>query len=384
MDSVKERKTGNISTSHRIGALILCVLLIVLTALSFASCSKQNKQKPSSENITVTDSVGRSVKVPQGSDHIAVLDSFTGEAMVMAGAGDQMVACPGGVSSDLILREIYPGLDSIPAAASSGAVNIETLAATGAEVVFVKESLYESGGETDKLDKLGIPYLVIGYKNMDEQIAALDLIGEVCGGEAGEKMDRITDYYEKTIETVSEHAKQIPEDQKIRVYHSINEIARTDGEESIGTDWIETTGAVNVSAGLKDPVEGRDYQASLEQIYEWDPDVVICNAADTTDYVYSDSKWQGLRAVREKNVKTIPVGATRWGQRGSVETYFAMLWLGCELYPEVYSDIDLKKEVTDFYGDLLGIEVSDELYESILSGRGVRKSGNNTGGGQKE
>ena len=371
-------------TGKRLTAVVLAFMLLLASACLLSSCGKSEPSSTYKDTITVTDCEGRSVTVPQGSSRIAVLDSFTGEAMIMAGAGSQMCACPRGVSSDVILREIYPQLEEVTAAASSGAVNIETLAEEGAEVAFIKESMYEGGSETDKFDKLGIPYIVIGYETMEDQIQMLKLIGTVCGDDAEETMGMITDYYEETIQIAREHAEKIPNDAKVRVYHSINEIARTDGMESIGTDWIEATGAVNVSSKLDTKVEGNDYQASLEQIYAWDPDVVICNAAETTDYVYRDSKWEGLRAVREKNVKTIPVGATRWGQRGSVETYFAILWLGCEIYPDVYSDIDLKKEVTDFYGDVLGVEVTDELYEKIISGRDVRKEGNNTGAGKQE
>lgn len=378
-DSMKKHEN-----TDRAAARIFSTVLVLMAVLLLVSCGGKTQAPSTLSTVTVTDCVGREVTVPMGSSRIAALDSFAGEAMVMAGAGNQMCACPNGVRSDVILQEICPGLKEVPAAASSGAVNIETLAKAGAEVAFIKESMYESEGETAKFEKMGIPYLVIGYQTMEDQIRMLELIGTVCGGEAEQKMSLITDYYRNAIETAKEHADKTPEDQRIRVYHSINEIARTDGIESIGTDWVQTAGAVNVSAELDKKVEGNDYQASLEQIYAWDPDVVICNAADTTDYMYTDSKWEGLRAVREKQVRTIPVGATRWGQRGSVETYFALLWLGCELYPEEYADFDLKKEVVTFYKDILGVDVTDELYEQIISGRGVRKAGSNTGEGQKD
>ena len=368
----------------RTAALILCLIMLITTAVVFTSCKSTEHTPSAADTVTVTDCAGRSVTVPKGSARIAALDSFAGEAMVMAGAGSQMCACPSGVMSDIILQEIYPQLIDIPSAASSGAVNIETLTEAGAEVAIIKESMYEIAGETAKFDKMGIPYIVIGYKTMADQIDALKLIGAVCGGEAEDRIERITDYYEQTIKTVQNHTNKIPENERVRVYHSINEIVRTDGKDSIGTDWVQTAGAINVSAELDTRLENNDYESSLEQIYAWDPDVVICNAADTTDYMYISSRWAGLRAVREKQIKTIPVGATRWGQRGSVETFFAMLWLGCELYPDAYADIDLKKEVTTFYSEVLGVNVSDELYEQIISGRGVRVPGNNTGDGQKD
>ena len=78
-------------------------------------------------------------------------------------------------------------------------------------------------------------------------------------------------------------------------------------------------------------------------------------------------------AVADGRVYNIPVGATRWGQRGSVETWFAMMWLGITAYPEYYGEIDLREEVAAFYGTVLGIDVDDALYEQMLSGQGMRK-----------
>jgi iron complex transport system substrate-binding protein len=95
--------------------------------------------------------------------------------------------------------------------------------------------------------------------------------------------------------------------------------------------------------------------------------------------VASDSKWAGLPAVSTGQIYNIPIGATRFGQRGDVETYFAMLWLGCTLYPQYYSDVDFKDRLVSHYRDYLGVEVDDALFEKIMSGEGIRSEG--TGGG---
>ncbi|MCC8123349.1 MAG: hypothetical protein LIO58_07400, partial [Oscillospiraceae bacterium] len=71
-------------------------------------------------------------------------------------------------------------------------------------------------------------------------------------------------------------------------------------------------------------------------------------------------------------VYNIPVGATRWGHRGSVETYFAILWMGTTFFPEIYEDVDLKTEVCTFYEDILGVTLDDALYKDILDGYGIR------------
>jgi len=327
----------------------------------------------------VTDSMGRQVAVPVDPERVAALDSFTGEAMVMGKADSQMVAAPGGVKSDAILQQIYPGLANVSSPMSGGTVNIESLMTTGAQVAIIKSSLYYSSGVTDSLDKAGIPYVVIAYDTMEEQAQALEIIGQVCGGQVQSNLTAMAAYYRETIARVQEHAAQIPESEKVRVYHAINEVVRTDGATSLGTDWIQCVGGIDVSAGQELGVGETDYNTTLEQVFVWDPDVVICNAASTTDYLYTDSKWTSLRAVREKTVYSIPVGATRWGQPGSVETFFAMLWLGKTIYPDYYADIDLQSEVTSFYRTYLGIDIDDTTYQQMLSGVGIRKTSDNAG-----
>ena len=136
---------------------------------------------------------------------------------------------------------------------------------------------------------------------------------------------------------------------------------------------MSRVGAIDVSAGEAGNSDRGDYTATLEQVFVWDPDFVVCNEVNTVDYLLTDSKWVGLRAVMEGRVHNIPIGAGRWGQRGSLETWWAMIWLGKLVYPEYYADFDLRAEVTAFYGDVLGVEVTDELWADILAGRDLRK-----------
>lgn len=333
------------------------------------------------DKITVKDSLNREVEIPAEPERIAVLDSFAGEAAVMTGAGERMVTCPNGVKSDSLLCRIAPHLNDIEAVMSGGSFNAEALLALSPDVIMIKESLYRAEDERAKLEKLQIPYIIVGYDNMAEQIYALKLVGAAEGSECRAKAEKIADYYCDVIKRVSAAADKVPDAEVKRVYHSINEAVRTDGENSLGNDWISCVGAEDVSAAYTDSMQadGVDFCAGLEQIFDWDPDVMICNEASTKDYLLSDSKWTGLRAIREKNVYNIPVGATRWGQRGSVETFFAMIWLGTTIYPDYYSDFDLQAEVTQFYSEMFDINVDNDLYAMMLSGNGIRNASQNGG-----
>lgn len=362
-----------------IGRLV-CIILAIAILASLAACSGNVSGSAEQSAVRegykrITDSVGRKVEIPVAPKRIAALDSFTGEAMVMIGAGDKMIAAPNGVKSDILLQSIFPNMKNVGVPMSNASINAEALMALRPDLIFLKEAMYATEGEKNKLDKLGVPYLVVGYDSMEEQIQALHMIGESIGSTAAEKAEAINEYYRKVIAQAEEIQKRIPKKDRFRIYHAINEIVRTDGAKTLGNDWISTVGAINVSAGEQLKFAENDYFASMEQIYKWDPDIVICNEADTVAYLMEDAKWEGLRAVRERKVYNIPVGATRWGQRGSLETFFAILWLGTAIYPEQYKDVNLKKEVLEFYNNILGLKIDDPTYELILSGNGIRSKG---------
>lgn len=366
---------------------LICKKLILLIAFSAlllcaVGCgnSADNEEPLTAENSVavaegeklIVDCVGRTVAVPNSPQRIAALDSFSAEAMIMIGCGEQLKAAPNGVKTDLLLCEIYPELTSVSVPMSGGSINAETLLSLQPDLVFLKESIYNTANEVEKLDKLGIKYLVVKYDNMEQQQQALQMIGDVMGGKGQEQATAINAYYKDVVSRAEAIAETIPKKEKVKVYHSINELVRTDGPDSLGYDWISCVGAVDVSAEEELQADGVDYYCSPEQLFVWDPDVIICNEAETVDYLYEDGKWNGLYAVQNKCVYNIPVGATRWGQRGSLETFFAVLWLGVTVYPEYYADVDLRQEVYDFYKKYLNLELDDETYAKMLLGYGIR------------
>lgn len=336
----------------------------------------QGAQDPTHE---VIDSAGRTVNVPDDPQHIAAMDSFSGDVCVLIGAGEKLMGAPGGVISNELLGAIYPDLDRVDRL-SGNDVNVETLLSAGVDVALVKRDLYEDGGETAKLDKLGIPYVVVDYGTVEEQMEAIGLVGQVCGSTASEKADDIVDYYRKTVEAVEERASTIPDDQRKRVYHSINDPLLTDGADSLGADWIARTGGIDVSAQERGTGGTGDYTATLEQVYTWAPDTIVCSTRDARDEIDGDVQWQGLAAVSSGDVYNLPVSTSRWGQRGDPETFLGMLWLGKTLYPERYEDVDLKDTVVSYYRDVIGLDIDDATWNVIVAGEGLRDDGSGGGG----
>lgn len=343
------------------------------------------------ETHVVKDWLDRSVEIPVNPTSIAIMDSFAGEAAIMVGAGDRICGVPGGVKSDLLLQMIYPALPDTMSTSGS-VINIESLVDAGCDVALVKAGMADE--ELAKLDKLRIPYVCINARDFETQLTMLELVGSVCGMDCAERAQSLSDFY---WQAATDAAERLPfanttsdDPSKLRVYHSINSTLLTDSPESVGASFVRFAGCNDVSADNGD-LEGSstssggsaqgDMAVTLEQVFLWDPDLIICNSYAATNEFLTEAKWATLKAVRSGNVKTLPVGATRWGQRGSVETAMAIVWLANAAYPAQFADFDMKSFVVDYYHDYLGLEITDELYKKIMSGEGIRTTGNGSGGG---
>ncbi|MDD3899390.1 MAG: ABC transporter substrate-binding protein [Syntrophomonadaceae bacterium] len=320
--------------------------------------------------ITVKDCIGRQVKVPKNVERIACKYAYSGHVTVMLGCGSKIVAINNGLKRDVMLNKVCPGIGNCIMPFSSRYINIEELIKAEPDLVFIQLETAQNQAEVEKLDKFNIPYLVINFNNMEEQMNSIAVIGESLG--KSERAREYNEYYQDCINLVQSAAANIPEQDRVRLYHSVNEATRTDSSDSLPADWIETTGAINVSVDkpLK-LVEGDSY-ASLEQILLWDPDLIIANEPGVGQYILTNTQWAPLKAVKEKQVYQMPIGISRWGHPGGIETPLALLWTAKTVYPEKFADLDLKAEAKDYYQKFFNYSLTAEEMEQILSGESMR------------
>ena len=183
-------------------------------------------------------------------------------------------------------------------------------------------------------------------------------------------MQDYTDWCRSVYADVQRTLSETPDD-PVDLYHAVNEAVRTDYAGCICDEWITMTNVNDVSLGSDLTVEGGKAYTTLEQIYAWDPDVIICNEAGVDDYILSDEKWAGLRCVRDGAVYQIPVGISRMGHPTSTETPLALMWLANLLYPEQY-EIDYIQTLKDYYLRFYDFEIDDETAQAILQADEMR------------
>ncbi len=345
------------------------ILLIIVLLLS---SSPDNSGQYKNSGKVVVDSIGREVIIPGNMERIGCLYAFSAHVVTMLGRGDDIKAVVFGSKRDKLLNEINPVIGDAGVPTDDGILNIEEILRLDLDLIFLKGETAQLESEIEKLERFGLSYIVIDYRTIEEQMDAIEIIGRAIGRE--DKAFEYNEYYRNTLNWTKEKLSGLGEGERVRVYHSVNEASRTDAPGTIGAQWTEIAGAINVSVGDTLRFHDNKHFASLEQIYLWDPDIIIFNQEGVGDYIMNSDKWGGLKAVRRKKVFQIPVGISRWGHPGGMETPLDVLWAAKKLYPEKFTDLDIRKETKQFYKDFFNFTVSSEMVDQILSGKGMRLS----------
>lgn len=372
----KRQSLGLAHAATRLSALLACMCLTF--ALALTGCNG-TASSSGGHARTVTDCAGRTVQIPEQVDTVACLYAYTGHVCVLLGCEDKISAVVQGLKRDHLMERKVDNIADLPVPYAKGAINIEELSAVAPDLIFLRADILQSVGELEKLDGLGIPYVVVDYTTAEDQIRSIEVMGKCLGSE--DRASAYIEYYRKTFDLVRGRIASIPDSERKTVFHSVNEVVRTDIPDTLSYEILEAAGCRNVVRSSSElQLDGDKGNATVEQIYVWDPDVVLANEPSATEYFLTDEKFSGLRAVREGHVYQLPVGISRWAHPGSLESPIAALYIAKLLYPSQFEDIDMMQETKDYYARFFGIELSDEDVESIHSGVGMRaaREGNTT------
>lgn len=358
-----------------------CILLSLILLLSSCggSASTTSETTPAVAENVVIDCAGREVVIPDQVDSVACLYAYTGHVCVMLCCEDKIDAVVNGLKRDNLMQRKIPDIMDMPCPYGGGSINIEELTAVSPDLVLLRVENLADSGEIQKLESVGIPYVVVDYVSMADQVYSIEVMGKALGEE--ERAATYLEYYRSTLAMLDDRLSKIPENQRKRVYHSVNEVVRTDIPGTLSYEVLEAAGCINVVTSSDElRLDGDKGMVTVEQIYVWDPDLILANEPDATEYFRTDDKFSGLRAVQGGNVHQLPVGISRWGHPGSLESPLAALYIAKLLYPDIFQDIDMTEEVRSFYALYFDIDLTAEDIQLILSGEGMRaqkEGGNN-------
>jgi len=365
---MKERIPAN--RPNRINKVILSTVLALLAWPACRADKKQQDPTPapvSPSTVTVTDSLGRKTAVPVPVRRVACLYAFTGHVVAVLGKAETVVAVSNGLKRAVLLNAIFPAFGRARVPKAQGALNVEELLNTRPDLAFISGDIGEREGELKKLDQFHIPYLVIDFQTVARQQQAIAAIGRALGAErAAAEYNR---YSTEVLDRLAARTADLGADARVRLYQATTDPTRTVGGASLSVQWMEHIGIKNVAAGLP---PGRENHVGIEQLYLWNPDVIVTNEPGVAEAMRANPQWANLKALRQGRVFQMPIGLSRWGHPGSLETPLAALWLARTVYPERFAEVDIAKEMRAFYQRFFHYELSDELVSRILAGEGMR------------
>ena len=137
----------------------------------------------------------------------------------------------------------------------------------------------------------------------------------------------------------AENSAKIAEDQRLSVlYSSGSDPLGTNAEGSSQAQALGIVGAKNAVVLEDVSNKGGGNPINLEQLYRFDPDVILFTAGSTYSTAADDEAWQPLRAIEAGRYYEIPSMPYNWlSNPPSLNMLLGVWWLGNLLYPQYYA-----------------------------------------------
>lgn len=312
------------------------------------------------------DSAGREVEVPVAIERIAPSGKMAHIALY-ALAADEFTCLSSAWTAgaeQFIPREILD-LPVVGQFYGESALNLEALAAADPQVIIDIGEMKKSVA-TDMDDaqaQLGIPTVFIEM-SLESAGEAYRMLGDLLGRE--EAAAAIAAYcdeiYQNTVNTMA----------------TVEDVARVC--YCLGEDGLNVLGKGSYHAEaldlLCDNVAALESPSSkafgdavdFEQLYLWEPDVILFAPASAYEQAGGDAAWQELAAIARGNYYQVPAGPFNWmGFPPSVNRYLGLVWLSQLLYPEAFQ-YDLLAEAQRYFQLFYHYELTAEQFAQLTQG----------------
>lgn len=342
----------------KVKKVISLLMAAVLAAGLLSGCARGQKQADNgaagteqTAAITVTDQAGREVTLEKPAENIVSSYYISTALLIALGCEDKLT----GIERKADTRELYklaaPQLLSLPAVGSGKGINIEETAALAPDVVILPARLKDN---VTALEELNIPVVIVNPETQEDFEACVTLLAQITGTDKrGEEL--LTYYHQKMDE-----AKTLTEglDKPVVYMAAGADYLRTCTPGMYQHDLISMAGGQNAAAEL---TQGYWQDVSPEQVLAFNPDYIF--AVNYAEYsladIREDEALSEITAVKEGRIFTFPSRIEAWDYP-TPSSVLGVLWLTCQLHPEVYSREQYIREAKEFYQTYFDITVTEE------------------------
>lgn len=273
-----------------------------------------------------------------------------------------------------VLRDMKPDIDRITTRFINVdySVNMESLLGLHPDMIF-----YYGKSQDDHLERAGVPVVNLDegghskYDPVQAQSYWETTFEDSLGLPHTEKFSKawghtLKDVYPFALTIRQQHVRALYLEQ------SDGKILRVSGPHTYGDSYLKMAGMENVAENLKVSGDaGRYINVSMEQIMQWNPDVIFVvfgSAKAILNNRTPGQEWHGIRAWENKKVFSTPVGLHNWGGL-SAETPLLPLFMISKLDPELVSEADMKTMTQRYYKNMFDYAIPNRLLNEVLSQR---------------
>lgn len=333
--------------------------LLTLTALALGTTALDARE--------FTDAGGRVIDIP---DEIGVVLPAGPPAAVLVytlspGKLAGWVTEPSGAAAEFLLPEAVALPTYGRLTGRGGDANMEVVLQAKPDVIIdvgtVNATYIDLANKVQ--EQTGVPYILIdgSFETTGETYR---LLGDLLGEEA--RAELLASYADETLAQLETTLAKVPADQRPTAYYGRgDEGLETGMSGSINVEILEAAGAANAAAAAG---EGGLTDVSLEQILDWNPDIIIAARASFAEAALSNPDWASLKAVTDGAVYVAPSLPFGWiDTPPSANRLIGVRWLQELFYPEAV-DIDLRADTKAFFSLFYGVDISDTQVDKLLAG----------------
>ncbi|MFN0213866.1 MAG: ABC transporter substrate-binding protein [Saprospiraceae bacterium] len=254
-----------------------------------------------------------------------------------------------------VLNKYFPDFQNLSDKVCSKAFspNIEELIRLQPDII-LSWSMF--GEVNAQIQGFGFNVVGINYDGSDQNDR--DMVNMVAKTMGRETMaDSLMQWRDSTLKQIRAISDPIPPEKRPKVIFFYNyETLRVGGEKCYENFCINLAGGWNMGAGL-----GIDRCVNLEQILEWDPDIILfggwLNNTSPED-IYQNPILSDLSAVRNRRVFRVPI----WASNESVLIWKFMAEL---IQPDLF-DFKMREEIHKSYSWQYKINLTEEDIDQVL------------------
>jgi iron complex transport system substrate-binding protein len=356
-------------------ALIVTALAIAPAAL-LGGCSSL---KATADSVilgkrVVTDDAGREVEIPTADNIKSVFFTSALAQVYITCLSPDLLGGTASKFDESQLRFLPEGVEELPYLGTihnNGEIDRESLLTEDIDIMFSISGVgltRQNISEAESLQaQTGIPCVLVDG-SFDKIPRAFRFLGDILGREA--RAEELAAYCERSYESVRSVVETIPADERITVYYAEGpEGLQTEPETSQHMLGFLEAGAL-CAAKCDETYGGGMTDVSLEQVLEWDPEVIVAWDTNIRGGAYEDiltnPAWQEIKAVKDRRVYAMPNEPWAWCDRPpGVNRIIGIHWMANLLYPDVY-DVDIKEVVREFFKVMYGKEIDDTVILELL------------------